>query len=377
MVYLDYSATTPVNDEVLSVFTKVSKEYIGNPNSIHRLGLDSKKLMEEASLQIKKLLNVNHEVVFTSSGTESNNLALFGVSNFYKNRNKIIITTKLEHSSTKSSLEQLERKGYSISYVNLLDNGLVDLEHLETLLKLEPVLVSISLVDSELGIVQNLDSIKKLVNNYSLTLLHVDATQSVGKIDCDFNDVDLVTFSAHKFYGLKGIGCLLKNPKVCLEPIIYGGKSQSDYRSGTPALALIVSTVRALRLSLDNSLSKYNYVLELSSFLKNELLKFSNVVVNSTSKSLPHIINISLVGIKPETMIHALEEDNIFISTKSACSKSINISDSVLEITKDKLLASSSLRISLSYLTTKQEIIKFLNIFEKKLIELNFLKGEY
>lgn len=375
MVYLDYSATTPVNEEVLNSFVETSKKYIGNPNSLHKLGVDASHLINMASEQIKKIFNLSDvDVIYTSGATEANNLVLKGVADKYKNRGKHIITTELEHSSINSPLKYLKDNGFEISYVKIDSNGLVDIDDLKTLLRDDTILVSICAVNSELGIKQPIEEIGKIINNYNKCYFHVDMTQAIGKVKIDLSDVDFFSFSAHKFYGLKGIGALIKKSKIIIEPIMHGGSSTTIYRSGTPALPLIVSMAKALRLVYQDYDNKYKYVKDICNNLKQYLSKYELVTINSNEYSIPHILNISIMGVKPETFLHALEKYNIYISTKSACSKGDSYSLSVYSYTKDKLLASHSIRISLSYLTTKEEIEIFKESFDICYKELTNLK---
>ena len=212
MIYLDYSATTPVNEDVLDSFNKVTRNYIGNANSLHKAGVLSKELMDAATLQVAKLLNVyDNEIIWTSGASESNNLALIGVIEKYKNRGKHIITTKLEHSSILSTVDYLEKKGYIIDYVKIDDNGKVCLDDLKKLINDDTILVSICEVNSEIGIIQDVQEIGHIVKDYPRCIFHVDGTQAVGKKEIDLTNIDLYSFSAHKIYGLKGIGCLIKN----------------------------------------------------------------------------------------------------------------------------------------------------------------------
>ena len=365
MVYLDYSATTITNKDVLDTFVKCSNEYIGNPNSLHKLGVVSKDLIDKATTQIIDLLNINNtEVIYTSGSTESNNLAIKGVCNQYKNRGKHIITTPLEHSSIYGPLKDLEEEGYIIDYVKLDSNGLVDLDNLNELLTDDTILVSICTVNSEIGLLQPISEIGKIVKKYPRCIFHTDATQAIGKINVDLNCADLISFSAHKFFGIKGIGVLIKKNNIELKPQISGGKSTTIYRSGTPSLPLIVSISKALRLALLDIESKYKKVKELNNYLKENLSKYDKVVINSNDYSIPHILNISILGVKPETMLHALEEYEIYISTKSACSDSKSISKPVYALTSDEELAKTSLRISISSITTKEEIDYFIEKFD-------------
>ena len=373
MIYLDYSATTPVNKEVLDTFSKVSIDYVGNPNSLHSLGVDAKKLMDASVKQTADLLGVKeNEIIFTSGASEGNNLAIKGVVSKYPNRGKHIITTKLEHSSILECVKYLEKIGYIIDYVNILDNGMIDINHFKSLLSKDTVLVTIHHVNSEVGFCQDIDEIGKILKDYPTTIFHVDGTQAVGKIPVSLDNVDLYNMSSHKFYGLKGIGCLVKKNNIEIEPIIHGGKSQTNYRSGTPALPLIASSAKALRLAITDLDKKYNYVLELSNYLKNELSSINDIVINSNSNCIPHIVNISVLGIKPETMLHALEEEGIYISTKTACSKDNSDSLTLTTIGRDSSISGYSIRISISHLTTYPEINSFVDNLKKCIKKLKF-----
>ena len=372
MIYLDYSATTKTNKEVLDTFINVSNNFIGNPNSLHKLGVESKKLIDTATKQINSILKTDKEIIYTSGASEANNLAIKGIAFKYSNRGKHIITTRLEHSSVSEPISYLESLGFIIDYVNLDDDGLVDLNYLSKIISDDTILVSINAVNSELGILQPIKEISKIVDKYPKCFFHSDMTQAIGKINIDVDSADLVTFSAHKFYGIKGIGALIKNKSIDLVPLIHGGKSTTIYRSGTPVTPLIASLAKSLRLSLEDIDTKYEKVLELNKYLTKELSKYELVRINSTKYSIPHILNISILKVKPETVIHFLEEHDIFVSTKSACSTS-NESSSVYYVTKDHERTLSSIRISLSHLTTMEEIKKFCKVFDvcyKKLTNL-------
>ena len=375
MIYLDYSATTKTSDEVLDTFIKCSKEFIGNPNSLHELGVKSKNMIDSATKQIANLLSVKeNEIIYTSGASESNNLALKGICDKYKNRGKHIITTPLEHASIYGPIDYLKEIGYSVDYVKLDSNGQVDLEDLKNLIKEDTILVSICAVNSEIGILQPLDEISKIVKEHPKCFFHSDMTQAIGKIPVDISNIDLVSFSAHKFFGIKGIGVLIKKEKIELTPLIHGGKSTTVYRSGTPCLPLIVSISKALRLALENLNQKEKYVSELNKYLKEKLKEYEMVKINSNDKCIPHILNISILGVKPETMLHALESRDVFVSTQSACSATNARSKAVYALTNDDKRANSSIRISLSYLTTKEEIEEFINAFDKCYKELTCLR---
>lgn len=371
MIYLDYSATTPVNDEVLDTFCKVSRNFVGNPNSLHKLGVEAKELIDASTRQIEDVLKLHDkEVIYTSGASEANNTAIMGVVKKYPNRGHHIITTRLEHSSIIAPISALQNEGYEVSFVDLDENGLVTIENLKKLIRDDTVLVSIGCVNSELGIIQDIDKLGKFLKKYPKLIFHSDITQAVGKIKLNLDNVDLASFSAQKFYGLKGVGCLIKNKNIKIEPLIYGGKSTTVYRSGTPAVALIASLAKALRLVYENFDNRYNYVKGLNSYLREELSKIDGVHINSSLESSPYILNISIKNIKSEVMLHALESEDIYISTQTACSKG-GSSIGVFEITKNEDYALHSLRISLSYLTTKEELDVFLKVFKEQMRKLD------
>ena len=374
MIYLDNSATTMVDDRVLETFNKVCKNYPGNSNSLHSLGIKSKELEEYATEKISNLLGVKpSEIIYTSGASESNNTVLKGVASKYKNRGNHIITTPLEHSSILETCKYLENKGFIIDYVKIKDNGLIDIEDLERLLTDNTILVSVAYVDSELGIRQDIDTISKIVKKHPKCYFHVDATQAIGKIKVDPTSIDFISMSAHKIFGLKGIGLLIKKDNIVIDNLTHGGKSTTIYRSGTPALPLICSLMKALELVIPNIDKNYEYVSSLSRKIKDNLKKYDNIHINSTENSIPYIINFSVIGVKPETFIHTMEEEDIYLSTKSACSTS-DVSLSVDSIYHNREISMSSIRISLSYKNTEEEIDKFIKAFDKIYNKLVFKK---
>lgn len=375
MIYLDYSATTPVDERVLESFNKAVLDYPGNPNSIHALGVKSNELVNAATKQISEILGVlPSEIIYTSGSSESNNTAIKGICEKYQNRGKHIITTKYEHSSIYGPISYLQRHGFEVDFVETDSYGRVDIESLKSLLRDDTILVSITSVNSEIGIINPIEEIGKLLKDYPKVFFHVDMTQSIGKYKIDLENVDLASASAHKIFGIKGIGLLIKKEKILLEPLIHGGKSTTVYRSGTPAVALIVSLAKALRLINENMEEHYNYVSKLNKKLRDELSSIPNVYINSNQYCSPYVLNISAVGVKPETMLHALEAHDIYISTQTACASNISSSKAVEELTGNMERATSSLRISMAYITTEEEIDTFIKIFKKCFMELSSLR---
>lgn len=374
MIYLDYCATTPVDKKVLNTFNKVCLEYPGNSNSLHKLGADAHELENYATDKIKDMLKLNNkDIIYTSGASEANNQAIKGICLKYKNRGKHIITTYLEHSSIISTMNYMSDLGYTVDYVKLDDDGRVDLEHLRKLMTNETVLVSICMIDSELGIRQPIEEISKIINNYPKCFFHVDCTQALGKINVNFDLMDLASVSMHKIYGMKGIGMLIKNSSINILSLIHGGKSSTVYRSGTPALPLIVSSMKAIEIVSKDMDYRYEYVENLKKRIIDKISKYADVDINSTKYSISYVINISLKKIKPETFIHAMDEYEVYLSTKSACSDSTTMSDAVYAVVKDRDRAMHSIRISLSYKTTEEDVDKFLILFDECYKKLNFV----
>lgn len=366
MIYLDYAANTPANEQVIDTFSEVSRFFLANPNSTHKLGRMAAERLNESTKKIASLLGVlESEIIFTSGASESNNMAVKGAAAYYKKYGKHIITTFLEHSSVNGAVGYLQNNGYEVDYAEISQDGLIDLDSLKEIIRDDTVLVSICYVDSEVGLVQQIDEIGKVIKNYPHCVFHVDATQAVGKIPVNFENVDLITFAPHKFYGLNGCGVLIKKEGVIIEPLIHGGISNTAFRSGTPALGMIASTEKALELAYENLENNYNYVKKLNEEIKNAFKKYPNVKINSNENSVPFILNISINKVNTEEFKMELENYDIYVSTKSACCAPNTASRPVYALTKDRKRALSTLRISLSYLTKIDDIKLFLDAFDK------------
>lgn len=370
-LYLDYAANTPVDEEVLKTFNNATLKYFANPNATHGLGVEVNEKVIKTTDEIINLfkentcLNDNMEIVYTSGSSESNNLAIKGVAQSYKENGKHIISTFLEHSSVSSPLSYLKEQGYEIDIVGITSDGKVDVDELKRLIRDDTILVSVCYVDSEVGNVQPIQEIAELVSKYPNCFLHVDATQAVGKTEVDFSSVDLISFAPHKFNGLNGFGGLLKKKDMVLEPLINGGASTTIYRSGTPVIGQICALEMALELTFDNFKKRYEYVNKLNEKLRSELLSYDNVKINTVSKNNPYILNVSVNGIKAVDFKKKLEEYGVCISIKSACTVTITPSRIVMPMTHDRKRAFASWRISLSHLVTEEDIDKFLEIFDK------------
>lgn len=374
MVYLDYSATTPVLPEVLDSYNKVTEEYFGNPNSLHSLGIKSQELLNSAINQIADLLGIKDtEFTFTSGATMANNLAFLGVAGAYKRYGNHIVVSRLEHPSIYGICKHLEKLGFIIDYVNVTDEGVIDFEDLKRKVTKDTILVSICAVNSETGARQPLKTIRQVIRkNNENCIFHSDMTQAIGKVNLSVTDVDLATISGHKIYGPKGIGILYKNRNLVLSPIMFGSED-NELNPGTPPLPLIVSFAKALRLALKDISKKEEIVRGYNEKIITYLKKYPNIKINTSKYCIPHILNISLMDIKSETFIHALETDEVYVSSNTACSKGKR-SEAVMSMYGDQARSETTIRISLSYLTMPSEITEFLNSFDKHYQELIKLK---
>ena len=365
MIYLDYSANTPVDARVLEQFCAVERRCIGNANSHHQAGSAAKAEIDAATIKIASLLGVQPaEIIYTSGASEANNFALKGLAKLSRHLGRHIISTPLEHSSVSGTLTALQEQGYEIDLLDVKQDGTVDLEHLKDLLRPDTICVAITLVDSELGVVQPVQEIAAILKAYPHCHLHVDATQAVGKIPVSFEGVDTMSLTAHKFYGLNGIGLLIKRRNLALEPLIHGGESTTIYRSGTPTVALASSLACALDLAVTDLPNRVDHVAKLNAELRAALSTYPLVRINSPEHTIPHVLNLSVRNVKGTVFQRELDAKGVCVSVKSACSSDGLPSRAVFAVSRDRRNALSSWRISLSHLTTEDEIKAFLQAFD-------------
>lgn len=365
MIYLDYSANTPVDARVLEQFCAVERRCIGNANSHHQAGSAAKAEIDAATIKIASLLGVQPaEIIYTSGASEANNFALKGLARLSRHAGRHIISTPLEHSSVSGTLTALQEQGYEIDLLDVKQDGTVDLEHLKDLLRPDTICVAITLVDSELGVVQPVQEITAILKAYPHCHLHVDATQAVGKIPVSFEGVDTMSLTAHKFYGLNGIGLLIKRRNLALEPLIHGGESTTIYRSGTPTVALASSLACALDLAVTDLPNRVDHVAKLNAELRAALSTYPLVRINSPEHTIPHVLNLSVRNVKGTVFQRELDAKGVCVSVKSACSSDGLPSRAVFAVSRDRRNALSSWRISLSHLTTEDEIKAFLQAFD-------------
>lgn len=373
MVYLDYSATTPVDIRVFDTLSKVTKDYVGNPNSMHSLGQRSMELLLSATKQIADIFGVNPtEIVYTGGSTESNNMAIIGAALANHKKGKHIIVSKLEHPSIYVICDYLKSIGFEISYVKNDSDGLIDFDDLKNLVREDTILVSISAVNSEIGIRQPLKMIRQIIKKENMgTVFHSDMTQAIGKVSVNMRDVDLASVSGQKIFGPKGIGFLYKSSMVKVTPLLYGSTKET-LNPGTPPLPLIAALSKAVRLANENLEKKERFVTLLNEKIVNTLSKYPNILFNKTKYSIPHILNISVMDVMPEVMVHALANHEIYVSSNTACSSG-EVSNAVLAVYNDLNRAKHTIRISLSHVTTTEEINRFLEVFKEEYEKLSKL----
>lgn len=374
MIYLDYSATTPVDIDVFDTLSKVTKNYIGNPNSMHSLGQKSMELLESATKQIADIFGVSsNEIVYTGGSTESNNMAIIGAALANHKKGKHIIVSKLEHPSIYVICDYLKSIGFEISYVKNDSDGLIDFDDLKKLVREDTILVSISAVNSEIGIRQPLKMIRQIIKKENIgTVFHSDMTQAIGKVSVNMRDTDLASVSGQKIFGPKGIGFLYKSSMIKLTPLLYGS-TKENINPGTPPLPLIAALSKAVRIANENLEKKERFVTLLNEKIVNTLSKYPNILFNKTKYSIPHILNISVMDVMPEVMVHALANHEIYVSSNTACSSG-EVSNAVLAVYNDLNRAKHTIRISLSHVTTTEEINRFLEVFKEEYEKLSKLQ---
>lgn len=369
MIYLDNSATTQPDPSVLKSFQQVSTRFFANPSSIHQFGGKTEQLLVKTRKQAAEVLDIDiHEVVFTSGGTEGNNTAIKGIALEYQNRGKHIITSEVEHPSVYEACQGLEKLGFDITYLPVNQDGVIAIRELEKAIRNDTILISIMHVNNEIGSIQPIEKIGAIAKQHPKLFFHVDDVQGLGKVPLILKNsgIDLCTYSGHKIHGLKGTGILYVNKHTKLFPLLHGGGQEQSLRSGTENIAGAVAMTRALRLMKERQQQAISHMFALQEDLRKELLKIVGIEMNTPEKAAPHIINFSVLGIKPEVIIHMLGKQEVFISTKSACSSKQEDESMVLAACGyNRQRAATGLRVSMSYDTTKEEISNFIQVLKK------------
>ncbi len=377
MIYLDYTASTPVNSEVLKSYIEVTQNYYGNANSLHEFGVFSRRLLNQAKTQILNMLNLpesDYEVIMTGTATEANYLLIRGIALAYKKRGNHIITSVAEHASVLKVFKQLENEGFEVSYIGVDKSGCLNYDELENAITDKTILVSLMHVNNVVGSINNLAKIKKIVNAKSDAIIHTDSVQSVCKqsLELELINVDCCTISGHKLYAPKGIGALIKRKSIKMTPFIVGGGQENGYRGGTTHVAGAVALAKAMRIASEKTKERFEYVSELSDYLHQSLSELEGVeVVTDKQNSVPNIVSFSVVGKNTEIVINSLSKEKIFVSARSACSSRSKSKVTIIDaMGYDEAISSSGIRVSISHLTTKEELQVFVDKLKQVINEL-------
>lgn len=373
--YLDNSATTKVSEKsAQKALFMMTNEY-GNPSSLHTKGLNAELELSKARETIARSLSVeDDEIYFTSGSTESNNTVIFGVANAKRRQGNKIVTTAIEHSSVMESCKKLENDGYEVVYLSPDKEGIVPMSAFEEAIDEHTILVAVMAVNNEIGSVQDIERISKIIKRKNPQAhFHCDAVQAYGKMILKPKkwNVDTMCVSSHKVHGPKGVGALYIKKGVRITPLLYGGEQQKKVRPGTECAPLIAAFATAVEEF--DIINNKEYVKSLRDYLKDKVSKLDGIVINSSENALPYVINISVMGIRSETMLHHLEQDNIYVSSSSACAKGKRSYVLTALSLPDKII-DSSLRISFSKYNTKEDVDAFLTSLKKGMDNLQRTK---
>lgn len=369
--YLDNSATTKVSEKSAKKVYEMMTENYGNPSSLHTRGIKAEEELENARGITAKAMGVQSgEVYFTSGGTEANNLAVFGAVEHLKKRGNKIVTTAVEHSSVFEAVKHLEENGFEVVYIKPDKNGNFDIDCFEKAIDKNTILVSVMMVNNEIGTILPVESLKKIIENKkSPAALHCDCVQAFGKIPLKLSKtgVDLASVSGHKIHAPKGVGALYVRKNLHIKPILYGGEQEKKLRPGTQALPLITGFSQAVKEFDINR--NYNYVRQLNAYALEKLSEIEDIVINSPENAIPYIINFSALGIRSETMLHFLAEREIYVSSGSACAKG-KPSHVLSAMGLDRNRADSAIRISFCESNTTEDIDALTDALKKGLNSL-------
>ena len=362
-LYFDHAATTPLHPDVAQTMSTALTETFGNPSSIHQLGRQSRKVVDEARTVIAKSLSANDkDIIFTSGGTEADNLAIIGTALKYQDKGKHIITSSIEHHAVLDSCHYLETLGFTVTYLPVDETGVVDVEDVKAALTDDTILVSIMMVNNEVGTIQPIKAIGELLEDHQ-ALFHTDAVQAYGIMPLDVAalQVDLLTVTAHKVNGPKGIGALYKRQEVKLQPRFFGGDQERKRRSGTENLSGIIGFKQAVELFLGEELNRQAHYQQLKAQFEQELTTIDNIVINGDEKKVsPLICNVSFLGTRIEQVLMNLDLDGVFVSSGSACTAGTMTSSHVLKAMygEEDERTLSAIRFSFGLHHTEQTMIE-------------------
>ena len=374
MIYFDNAATTKIYDDALTSYVQVSQKFFGNPSSLHQLGVDAYQVLTKARAQVASLLSVQpEEIFFTSGGTESNNWAIKGTALEKSVFGKHIITTKIEHPSVLQTCKQLERFGFEVTYLDVDSKGIVSVEQLKESLRKDTILVSVMAVNNEVGAVQPITEIAKVLEEYPSIHFHVDAVQAVERVGqlLAIGRIDLLSLSAHKFHGPRGVGIMYKKFGRKIQALLTGGGQEKGERSTTENLPGIVATTKALRMAIEEK----SVTGELRSQLWKELVTKPEIRIFSPEDGASHVLCFAIKGVRGEVVVHAFENHGIYISTTSACSsKKADSSSTLYAMDVPTEWATGAVRVSFSNDNTKEEVEQFINVLHQLMKQFSFLK---
>ncbi|WP_105992553.1 cysteine desulfurase family protein [Staphylococcus simulans] len=367
MIYLDNAATTRPAQDVLDTYVKVNQNLYFNPNSPHQAGLQAEQLLNQAKAQINQIMNLEdrYDIIFTSGATESNNMALKGAAYNRKPYADEIIVSVLEHPSVLEVMRHLETEGFKLRYVNVTKEGKIDLEHFESLMNSNVGLVTCMHVNNITGQIQPIAEMAEILEAFPKAHFHVDAVQAIGKIPLTFKGIDSMSFSGHKFNGLKGQGLLLVHNIHNLEPVIHGGGQEYGLRSGTVNLPIDIAIVKALKHAVHQQEDLHQRLTEWNQQLRRFFNDYPGVKVNSPDTSAPHILNVGFDGVKGEVLVNAFSKQDVMLSTTSACSsKRGHLNEVLLSMGVSESRIEGSIRISMGAVTTEEDIKGFKAAFK-------------
>lgn len=374
MIYFDNAATTKIYDDALTSYVQVSQKFFGNPSSLHQLGVDAYQVLTKARAQVASLLSVQpEEIFFTSGGTESNNWAIKGTALEKSVFGKHIITTKIEHPSVIQTCKQLERFGFEVTYLDVDSKGIVSVDQLKESLRKDTILVSVMAVNNEVGAVQPIAEIAKVLEEYPSIHFHVDCVQAVERASqlLSIGRIDLLSLSAHKFHGPRGVGIMYKKFGRKIQALLTGGGQEKGERSTTENLPGIVATTKALRMALEEE----SVTGELRSQLWKELATKPEIRIFSPEDGASHVLCFAIKGVRGEVVVHAFENHGIYISTTSACSsKKADSSSTLYAMDVPTEWATGAVRVSFSNDNTKEEVEQFIKVQHQLMKQFSFLK---
>lgn len=374
MIYFDNAATTKIYDDALTSYVQVSQKFFGNPSSLHQLGVDAHQVLTKARAQVASLLSVQpEEIFFTSGGTESNNWVIKGTALEKSVFGKHIITTKIEHPSVLQTCKQLERFGFEVTYLDVDSKGIVSVDQLKESLRKDTIIVSVMAVNNEVGAVQPIAEIAKVLEEYPSIHFHVDAVQAVERASqlLAIGRIDLLSLSAHKFHGPRGVGIMYKKFGRKIQALLTGGGQEKGERSTTENLPGIVATTKALRMALEEK----SVTGELRSQLWKELATKPEIRIFSPEDGASHVLCFAIKGVRGEVVVHAFENHGIYISTTSACSsKKADSSSTLYAMDVPNEWATGAVRVSFSNDNTKEEVEQFIDVLHQLMKQFSFLK---